>query len=307
MKVLIIVFSPAGSTLKIAGLLEEKLIAAKNQVEILNVTSNKAMFKDGKIKETLAEKVNDHDLICIGSPVYEKHMEFYFKQIVKQLPKPDNKWGKLAIPFVTYGGISSGNALLEAERLLKKSGRTTIAAMKIEASHIISSKLITRVNEGMPGEEAIPFIDELVKRISEVEKENNQVKDFSKELNYHSFREKMICKLMKEKMLHKHKYPAFVVNNDKCNKCNKCYKCTEKCPVQRIEIINEFPKMAGKDHVCIHCFSCTGVCPSGAITFKNDEKDWGEINRILKLVSAENSFFKSMEMPRSAVYPLREK
>ena len=154
MRVLIIVFSPAGSTMKISKLLESKLIEAQNQVQILNITGNKAMFKDGKIKETLAEAVHEHDLICIGSPVYEKHLEFYVQQVIKQLPKPDGKWGKLAVPFVTYGGISSGIALLEAERLLKKTGRKTIAAMKIESSHIVSKKLLTRVNEGMPGDEA---------------------------------------------------------------------------------------------------------------------------------------------------------
>lgn len=304
MKILMIVFSPAGSTLKIARLLEEKLVVAGNEVQLLNVTGNASMFKEGKFKETLEEKVNSHDLICIGSPVYEKHMEYYVQQLVKTLPKPDEKWGKLAIPFVTYGGISSGNALLEAERLLTKSGRITVAAMKIESTHIISKKLSTKVNEGMPGDEAIPYIEELVKRISEIEPNKMNATNFSKSLNYHSFKEKMLCNLMKEKMLHKHKYPAFTIAQDKCS---KCLKCVHTCPVQRIGIENEFPKMAGKEHVCIHCFSCTAICPNEAISFENGEKDWQEIDRILKLVSAENSFFKSMEMPRSAVYPISDK
>lgn len=301
MKILIVVFSPAGSTLKIAELLEEKLISAQNQVQIFNVTCNKDMFIDEKIKDALNEKVKEHDLICIGSPVYEKHLEFYVKQIIKQLPKPDSKWGKLAVPFVTYGGISSGIALYEAAKLLKKSGRTTIAAMKIESSHIVTKKLSKRFNEGMPGQEAIPIIEELVKRISEIDKEN-KVKDFSKELNYHSFKEKMLCKLMVERMLHKYKYPGFVINSDKCS---KCYKCVEKCSIHRIEVVNGAPKMAEKEPECIHCFSCVNICPNEAITFKKDDEDWNEIDRILKLVSAENSFFRSNEVPRSIVYPVR--
>jgi len=302
MRILIIVFSPAGSTMKIAKELEERLISANNQVQLLNITANKAMFRDGKIKGALDELVEEHDLICFGSPVYEKHIEWYVKQIFKQLPKPDAKWGKLAIPFVTYGGVSSGIALLEAEKMFKKSGRTTIAAMKIESSHIVSKKLTARVNEGMPGEEAIPFIEELVNRISEADKGNAEAKDFSKELNYHNFKEKVVCKIMKERTLHKYKYPAFAIDNDKCI---KCYKCVEACSVQRIGIENEFPKMAEKSRVCIHCFSCTGVCPNEAISFEKGDEDWSEIDRILKLVSAEGSLFNSMEMPRSAVYPLR--
>jgi len=302
MRVLIIVFSPAGSTLKIAKELEERLIAANNHVQLLNVTASSPMFKDGKFKETLEEKVEAHDLICIGSPVYEKHIEWYVKKIFKNLPKPDTKWGALAIPFVTYGGVSSGIALPEAVSMLKKSGRTPIAAMKIEASHIVSKKLTARVNEGMPGAEAYPLISELVERISEAETRRGEVKDFSKQLNYQNFKEKMVCGIMKESLLHKYKYPAFKVIGDKCIKCGKC---VEICPVQRIGIENKLPKMAGKDKMCIHCFSCTGVCPAEAITFENDEEDWSEIDRILKLVSAEGSLFNSMETPRSAVYPTR--
>ena len=302
MRVLIIVFSPAGSTLKIAKELEVRLIAANNQVQLLNVTASRPMFKDGKFKETLEESVEAHDLICIGSPVYEKHIEWYVKKIFRNLPKPDAKWGALAIPFVTYGGVSSGIALSEAVRMLKKSGRTPIAAMKIEASHIVSKKLTARVNEGMPGDEATPIVSELVKRISEAEKTREGIKNFSKELNYHNFKEKMVCGIMKESLLHKYKYPAFTVIGDKCIKCGKC---VEICPVQRIEIENEVPKMSGKDKMCIHCFSCTGVCPAEAITFEKGEEDWSEIDRILKLVSAEGSLFNSMETPRSAVYPMR--
>ena len=302
MRVLIIVFSPAGSTLKIASELEKRLISANNQVQLLNVTANRPMFKDGKFKETLEERVEAHDLICIGSPVYEKHIEWYVKKIFKNLPKPDAKWGALAIPFVTYGGVSSGIALPEAVKMLKKSGRTPIAAMKIEASHIVSKKLTARVNEGMPGAEAYPVISELVDRIAEAETAHGDFKDFSKQLNYQNFKEKMVCGIMKESLLHKYKYPAFTVIGDKCIKCGKC---VEICPVQRIDIENEVPKMSGKDKMCIHCFSCTGVCPAQAITFEKGEEDWSEIDRILKLVSAKGSLFNSMETPRSAVYPIR--
>lgn len=305
LKILIITFSPAGSTLKIAKVLEEKLVAAKNEVQIFNITCNKAMFKEGMFKETFAESIAAHDVICIGSPVYEKHLEYYVQQTIKNLPKPDSKWGKYAVPFVTYGGISSGAALKEADRLLRKSGRSVIAAMKIETSHIVTKKLTTRVNEGMPGKEANPYIDELVKRISEIDLSSQpQVKRFSKELNYHTFKEKMLCTLMNERMLHKHKYPQFMVKFDKCT---KCLSCTNSCPIQRIEVENDFPKMTGTKPGCIHCFSCVNSCPADAITFENDEKDWSDIERILKLVSADNSFFQSMEKPRSAVYPIIKK
>lgn len=303
MRILVLVFSPAGSTLKIAKVLEEKLVAANHQVQFLNITGSKELFKENKIKETLLAKVQAHDLICVGSPVYEKHLEYYVKQVMQCLPKPDLIWGKYAVPFVTYGGISSGNSLLESAKLFEKSGRTTVAAMKIESSHIISKKLTTRVNEGMPGDEAIPVVEELVQRIAALANNGKpEVKDFSQELNYHSTKEKFLCKLMNEKMLHNHKYPEFVIEQNKCTRCNKCVTA---CPVQRISTEDNMTIMAGKDHMCIHCFTCSSICPNEAITFKNCEKDWNEINRILKLVSAKDSFILSGEMPRSAVYPKR--
>ncbi len=303
MKVLIIVFSPAGSTLKIAEGFQKKLIAEKHQVQLVNITGNKSLFSGSGIKDALSAIVKDHDVICIGSPVYEKHLEFYIRKIFKSLPKPDSKWGKFAIPFVTYGGISSGMALLEADKLFKKSGRQVIAAMKIETVHIITKRLKTKVNEGMPGKEALPVIDELVKRITAVEKNNGaRLSNFASELNYHTFKEKALSFAMNEMILHKYKYPAFTVDYAKCNKCLNCVK---KCSIQRIDIDNGSPKMDRTKPDCIHCFACVNSCPVDAITFVRDDKDWGEIERILKLVSAEKSFFRSMENVRSAVYPIR--
>ena len=62
----------------------------------------------GDVKE-----VSEHDILFIGSSVYAHHLQYHVKDLIKKLPQPVHGWGKIAVPFVTYGGISSGIALEE--------------------------------------------------------------------------------------------------------------------------------------------------------------------------------------------------
>jgi ferredoxin/NAD(P)H-dependent FMN reductase len=299
MRVLVLTFSPAGGTSKVSRKLEDKLVGKGHKVQHLNITGNREIFKKGNIVGELEKQVEPHDVICIGSPVYEKHIEMYVKNVYEQLPMPNEKWGKLAVPFFTYGGISSGIALRDAEEILSRRGRTVIAAMKIEASHIVLHKLETRVNEGMPGEEMNPVIDDLIERIS-----NGADQDLSslkKELNYQKGKERFVCAIMKESMLHKKLYGNLIVEEAKCVGCGTCI---EKCPIQRIELKNEKAFMTGTMPGCIHCFSCVRTCPTGAITYDNDEEGWAKIERIYGKVAREGSAFRSEEEIRSAVYPI---
>jgi ferredoxin len=242
-----------------------------------------------------------HDVLCVGAPVYEKHLEFYMQQVLRYLPEPDATWGQWAFPFVTYGGISTGKALAEARTLLRKKKRKVIGAMKIEASHIATPRLVTRVNEGLPGRETKPFIAEAVARINQLAQGTiTGEADFGAQLAKHTFKEWLLSTLMNERMLHKYKYPGFKALEDKCTRCLKCVKA---CAVQRIGVENGRPVFMQQPE-CIHCFSCANSCKTGAVTFIRDEADWAEIERIYSKVSAPGSFFRSMEEPRCAVYPL---
>lgn len=80
------------------------------------------------------ELVQD-EILFIGSPVYAHHLQYHVKDLIKNLPQPVNRWGKIAVPFITYGAINSGIALDEAGKLLRKSGRKVLAGMKVCSSH----------------------------------------------------------------------------------------------------------------------------------------------------------------------------
>ncbi len=301
MNILILVFSPAGSTLKISGLLEQELIEKGHAVQLLDITRNAEIFARNNQRSYLDRVVRPHDLICIGSPVYEKHVEYYVRRLIEQLPGPDSTWGRYAVPFFTYGGISSGIALGQAVDLLEKGGRQSIACMKVEASHIKTKKLKNRVNENLPGDEALPLIADLADRIDRFDETRKFID--RKELNYQNLRERLLCVILNERLLHRHKYGKLTIMAQQCNTCGKC---VQVCPIQRIKLEGNRPVMDGTLPECIHCFSCVNACPQEAITYDNGDEGWATIERIFSKVAREGSPFRSTEFPKSAVYPLKK-
>lgn len=145
-----------------------------------------------------------------------------------------------------------------------------------------------------------PIVDELIERIEKGV--DNDVSSLRKELNYQSGKERFVCAIMKESMLHKKVYGNLIVEEAKCVGCGTCI---EKCPIQRIELKNEKAFMTETLPGCIHCFSCVKTCPVEAITYDNGEEGWEKIERIYGKVAREGSPFRSEEKIRSAVYPIR--
>ena len=298
MKVAIIVFSPAGNTLKVAKMLEKSLEKKQNNIQIINITRNKELFRDGTFRQFLSNNVKAHDILCLGAPVYAHHLQYNMQNLIKSLPKPGNGWGELAIPFVTYGGVNSGIALQEAAKLLKKTGRIPIAGLKIESEHCMTrlKQINTKVNEGMPGDEINHLTDEVARKIKFISK-NTEYKDISKMLCYQNLMTRIKAKILfRERIWQKFLYPKLTINYDICTSCNKCSRV---CPVQRIEMTNDGPVILEKSPNCIHCGSCISNCPSGAISFNADMEKWGHL---LKKAIEGNSIISSNEEPKSAFY-----
>ena len=295
MKTVIIVFSPSGNTLKVAKMLEKNLLEKNIGVQIVDITRTKGLFRYGTFGQYLEQNVEKHDVLCVGSPVYAHHLHYNVQNLIKSLPPPNNGWGKLAIPFITYGGINSGVALQEAGNLLKKTGRIPIAGMKINSEHSLTKlpKITVKVNEGMPGNEIDYLIEELSNKIL-----NGRVyEDASKEFCYQKLAVRIKAKLIfREKLWQNHLYPKQVIDYDKCVHCGKC---SINCPVQRIEMIDRKPTILKGSPGCIHCGSCVSHCPSNAITF---DMNWDRWNNLLRNAAAGHGPLPSNEEPKSAVY-----
>lgn len=295
MKAAIIVFSPSGNTLKVAKMLEKNLLEKDIGVQIVNVTRTKGLFRYRTFGHYLKQHVKDHDILCVGSPVYAHHLHYNVQDLIKSLPPPGNGWGRLAIPFITYGGINSGVALQEAGNLLIKTGRISIAGMKINSQHSLTKlpQITVKVNEGMPGDEIGHLIEELSNKILNGE----EYVDVSKEFCYQKLKVRIKAKLLfREKLWQNHLYPKQVIDYDKCIHCGRC---SVNCPVQRIEMIDKKPTISEGSPSCIHCGSCVSQCPNNAITF---DTNWNRWNQLLSKAAAGHGPLPSNEEPKSAVY-----
>ena len=300
MKVSIVVFSPSGNTLKVGRMLEEHLSMSGADVQLLDVTGDETLFRERESSRFLAENVRPHDVLCIGGPVYAHHMHYSVLGLIKALPWPGNGWGRFAVPFVTYGTVSSGIALEDAAKVLRKTGRTPVFAMKIDAYHSYGRIFPTEVSVGMPGDEAIPFVEDLSARIAGLrDQQRAECEDVTRELRYLSFADRAKAKvLIREGLFQRHIYPSLRFDVEKCVKCGKC---ADVCPVLRLEMTETGPYIPKGAPQCIHCGSCIVACPSNAITFKANMKRWEKIFR--KALSG-HSPLASNESPKSAVYPL---
>ncbi len=299
MKAAIIVFSPTGNTLKVGQMLEKQLISRNFDVQLYNFTGNDMIFRNDNMKSFLRENIKEHDLLCIGSPVYAHHLHYNVKNIIKALPKPENGWARLAVPFVTYGAINSGVALHEAANLLKKSGRITILSMKINAFHCMTAlpQINIKINEGMPGEEALPTIEELADKIVQFNYGViNKSKDITKKLNYQKLKNRMKAKIIfREKFWHNYLYPKLIFNHDLCQKCERCI---DICPVNCIEMTDDGPILLDKPF-CIHCVACILECQFNAI---NVNTNWTRLNNMLENAMNGRGPLVSNENPKSYVY-----
>lgn len=291
-KTAIIVFSPSGSTLKTAKMIEKNMIDRGMQVQLLDITKNKTIFRENKMVQYLEENVEPHDLICVGGPVYAGHFEGNAMKIIKTLPYPDKKWGKFAVPFVTYGGLHSSIALMEAGKLFIERKRKSIAGMKIATFHTLTTTLPFIINENKPGEEVLPVIEELINRIDRIilkKKNYSAIKNVQKSFSYANPIERLVIKTLGQDFWHgKHK-PVEI----DYNKCNGCGLCAAGCPVNMFEMIDDKPQRTKPIEDCILCAECFHKCPVGAISYRYLSKAEERLNKMAK----------KMESPQSAVYP----
>lgn len=301
MKVSIIVFSPTGNTLKVGRMLSDRLSERQVEVQLLDITGEGELFRERDFKGYLRDSVREHDVLCVGSPVYAHHINFNVKDLIRALPRPVEGWGAMAVPFVTYGHINSGISLQEAASLLRGTGRTVIAGMKVDSCHCMTrlSKVMTKINEGMPGDEAMPLIEDLADII--VRHEGlvpDEATDVSRELRYQSLGGRLKAHLIfRERFWQRHLYPQVVFDTTRCEKCGLC---TKVCPVQRIEMTGDGPRIPKDGPDCVHCGACVYNCPAEAVDF---DANWERWNRFIAKAADGRGPIPSNETPRSAVYP----
>jgi ferredoxin/flavodoxin len=295
MKITIIQFSPSGNTLKVSEMLKTELEQRNQEVQLIDITREKQFFIEKEVQKFLVEKVKQHDVLLIGSPVYAHHLQYHVQDLINALPKPDAVWGKHAVPYITYGGISSGIALKEAAELLKKSGRIIHAGMKVSASHRMTRAFMAEeFNKNKRPENNLPQVIELANRILQLIS-NKPTKCNAKSLNYNGLVTTLKANIIfKEKLWHQKRYPKVSIDHKLCTNCGKC---TTNCPVLHLTrvntTVNENPQSP-----CIHCLNCVTDCPSNAI------KLIGDLDRGRAFMTKMIAKNGNKEMPETAIYPI---
>jgi len=147
MKVSIIVFSPSGNTAGVAESLKGHLTAGGAEARIVDVAAYPEILLR-KDYTSLNDMLGEYDVLCVGGPVYAHHLQYHAADLIGALPPPADGRGRLAFPFVTYGGICSGIALEEAAALLKATGRTVVGGLKVAAPHRMTTVFMGKALNG---------------------------------------------------------------------------------------------------------------------------------------------------------------
>ncbi|MDM8522228.1 EFR1 family ferrodoxin [Desulfococcaceae bacterium HSG8] len=245
-------FSPAGTTKKVADFIAETLTKGGHDVE----SSDLSVVKSEDIFNSASNRLKKGDCLWIGSPVYACHIVPPVEDFLSNLPKAE---GAFAVPFVTYGAVTSGIGLYEMARLLTERGYRIPGAAKILAVHSLLWSSKSPLGNGHPGPDDEKLIKKLIEsvsdKISNPDAENfadpevlnyqpGKVRDHAKAWNLAALRQAM---------------PPTKLDDEKCTECGIC---AEKCPVQNISL-NPLPKLGDN---CLFCFNCIRYCDPGALT-----------------------------------------
>jgi ferredoxin len=244
----IIVFSPHGNTLKVAGAVKEGFLSQGIEPTLIDLTG--APWHE--IRGFTYSMLNDYDLLVLGSPVYAGRVIEPIEIFLSGLP--DTK-AKLAAVFVTYGMIS-WNALFHAARLLSKKGYEILGAAKIVASH------------------SMVFEDERDQFIRRPSQEDLELATtFGRVLvnkTNHFGLKRVPMDMLKSRSLAVRIFNKFMATRFGMailphvrftrETCIQCGRCAESCPV-KILTLDPYPRQVGD---CIRCYNCVRICPTGA-------------------------------------------
>ena len=297
MKIAVIQFSPSGNTGKITSSLLQKLQSKGHQVQLHDITGNAAYFNCLDKQDFIRKSILPHDVLLIGGPVYAHHLQYHVLDLIQKLPKPDSNWGNIAIPYITYGGISSGVALKESSKALKSSGRVVPLAMKIATPHRMTRAFMPEeFNSNKLQGEQEAYINELVNRIGLLNLDG-KIKNAGRALTYNGLKTSILAKLVfVEKTWHAKRYPKVVIDSNICNSCGKCVKV---CPVAHLKKDGN-TIAANPQSDCIHCLNCVTTCTKNAVSL------WGDLEKGRAFMSKMILKKGNSEKPESAVYPILE-
>ncbi len=244
--------SPAGTTQHVAKVIEQEFAGFARQVTVCELGK-----ETEKLSEVMREIGETEERVClfIGSPVYASHALPLVIDFIADLPLREQVF---AVPFVTWGGATSGLALAEMSEALTAREYSVVGAARVMAVHSLMWELENPVGKGHPDSAD----DHVIKNLVAVTDRNLQQSEplcLSRQaLHYQP--EAVAVEMRKLNLkVARSLLPKRLVDEGLCNKCGICVK---QCPVAALTL-KPYPIYA--DH-CILCFNCMRWCPENAIS-----------------------------------------
>jgi ferredoxin/flavodoxin len=276
-KAVIVYSSPACTTRHVA----EIIMSALGDLECDTMMVDLGKPEDCKSLESVQNSFAAGDCLWIGSPVYAYHALPGVMDFISGLPLDKRAF---AVPFVTWGAVSSGLALSEMASQLNDKGYSVAGAAKIAAVHSMMWQIENPLGKDRPDSMDDVLIRDLVKKVYAKITIDEFVPYPIEDLNYQPGPAQ---KAMQEMSLEKARsmFPKIEADKDLCSQCGECEKV---CPVQAISC-SPYPQIGDK---CIFCFNCVRLCAENA--FKIDLSPFGDR---LRSMAAENN-----EQPLSKIF-----
>lgn len=249
----VVYFSPAGSTRQVAIAIEERLKALEQSVTVFDLSLGVQ-----EMSASIIEFCSRSGPCClwIGSPVYCDHAVPLVETLLRQLPAAE---GRYSIPFVTWGGVTSGLALVEMGAILQQQDYQLLGATKVLAQHSSMWGADRPLAQGRPEQEDLDKVNLLVEQV--VNKLGQPVKETLAPgvLDYLSPALGADA-VGKNLALAKASRPPLAADPDKCTSCGTCEEC---CPVQAITM-DSVPIVGD---ACVLCMQCVQHCPEQAFPY----------------------------------------
>ena len=193
--------------------------------------------------------------IWLGSPVYAQHIVPPAADFLGWLP--DNPDSIPAVPFLTWGAVTSGIALYETGRRFRAKGYILAGAAKVVAEHSSMWRSDEPMGAGRPNEADRESMRRLVEDVLQ-KLPQDPVRPISlSALDYQpAWQYKEADEIDIEKV--KSRHPGFYLREELCTQCGTC---RDVCPAGAIEL-DSSPEIGDS---CFLCNNCVRYCPEGAM------------------------------------------
>ena len=274
MKTVVIYASPNGTTKMAINFLASIFQTNGHDFITIDVSRHEAK------KESAAKLLTDADIIGIASPVFHlrifKTLDKYLKKNLSYITQMSKI--KSAFALVTYGGVTSGKALLNISRILEKNNIPVCGALKIKAPHFWKTG-------GYPDDETKLVIEDFFNRL---DSKNFDLISFTRTKSVFSYQKKLIKFIYPFGRIIGYMRRQHISFDE--SKCNKCGRCIKECSVSAINIREKAYRNSSK---CVYCYHCAVICPKKA--FNTD------ITKIEKIVRTNRSI-AGTEYPQNEIF-----